>query len=297
MLRSNVSINVCEKYIFLPCPVSNIILLGKLQIYDHLAVFEPALLKILADPEDRVVLLALEMLAELSTCQVAGADPMAAQSVLSPEASAFFGRLVVDLLSLFRADRALLDTRGTLIIRQLCLLIRPEHIYTALAAELLHEEDLEFARLMVQTLNLILLTATELHDLRSDLKALATPQAVSILDGLYRSWSHSPVSVLSLCLLCQVYDHACALLARLADLEVTVAFLTEVDKLVQLLESPIFTHLRLQLLEPQRHAHLIKALYGLLMLLPQCRAYTTLKARLDCIPTIIHALVLLEDPS
>jgi vacuole morphology and inheritance protein 14 len=45
--------------------------------------------------------------------------------------------------------------------------------------------------------------------------------------------------------------------------------LTEVDKLIQLLESPIFTYLRLQLLEPQRYAHLVKALYGLLMILPQ----------------------------
>ncbi len=48
-----------------------------------------------------------------------------------------------------------------------------------------------------------------------------------------------------------------------------MSFLTEVDKLIQLLESPIFTYLRLQLLEPQRYAHLVKALYGLLMILPQ----------------------------
>ena len=53
--------------------------------------------------------------------------------------------------------------------------------------------------------------------------------------------------------------------------QVTVHFLVELDKLTQLLESPIFTHLRLQLLEPQRYAFLVKALYGLLMLLPQVR--------------------------
>ncbi len=272
------------------------------KIYDHLAAFAPALLQAMADPEDRVVLLALEMLAELSSCPANGgaaaaATPESAAPEPAPEAAAFFSRLVVDLVALFRADRALLDTRGTLIVRQLCVLMRPEQIFSALAAELLHEADLEFARLLVQTLHLILLTATELHDLRSDLKRLATPAAAAIFDALYRSWCHAPVAVLALCLLCQAYDHACALLAQVAGLEVTVAFLTEVDKLVQLLESPVFTHLRLQLLEPQRHAHLVKALYGLLMLLPQCRAYTTLKARLDCIPTIIHALALLEDPT
>ena len=48
-----------------------------------------------------------------------------------------------------------------------------------------------------------------------------------------------------------------------------------------------------QLLDPQRYAYLVKALYGLLMLLPQSAAYTTLKNRLDCIPTIVSSLELL----
>ena len=58
---------------------------------------------------------------------------------------------------------------------------------------------------------------------------------------LYRSWAHSPASLLSLCLLCQAYEHACEILTCFAELEMTVNFLLEIDKLVQLLESPIFT--------------------------------------------------------
>lgn len=70
--------------------------------------------------------------------------------------------------------------------------------------------------------------------------------------------------------------------------KVDVNFLVEVDKLIQLLESPIFvyvismlrgstdtfrySYLRLQLLEPREYSHLIKCLYGLLMLLPQVLA-------------------------
>ncbi len=53
-------------------------------------------------------------------------------------------------------------------------------------AILLREEDLEFARLMVQSLNLILLTATELHDMRNDLKALASPNATDFFASLYK---------------------------------------------------------------------------------------------------------------
>lgn len=45
----------------------------------------------------------------------------------------------------------------------------------------------------------------------------------------------------------------------------------QIDKLVQLLESPIFLHLRLQLLDVDSPSYpaLLKSLYGILMLLPQ----------------------------
>ena len=124
------------------------------KIYEHLGLFAPALLKTLSDPADKVVLLALEVLAELSSADDADADalrpasptsaPAAAastpdavpQPVLSPrtqQAEAFFERLTIDLLSLFSTDRQLLDQRGAFIVRQLCLLINPEKIFRALA--------------------------------------------------------------------------------------------------------------------------------------------------------------------
>lgn len=42
--------------------------------------------------------------------------------------------------------------------------------------------------------------------------------------------------------------------------------------------------LRLQLLDPKRHSALVEALYGLLMLLPQTKAFTLLHDRLNCLP-------------
>lgn len=44
--------------------------------------------------------------------------------------------------------------------------------------------------------------------------------------------------------------------------------------------------LRLQLLDTEKNAALVKSLYGLLMLLPQSDAFRTLQRRLDCIPNI-----------
>ncbi len=55
----------------------------------------------------------------------------------------------------------------------------------------------------------------------------------------------------------------------------------QIDRLVALLETPCFTFLRLQLLEPRRVPSLLRALYGLLMLLPQCNAFRMLNTRLQ----------------
>lgn len=84
----------------------------------------------------------------------------------------------------------------------------------------------------------------------------------------------------------QVYGPASRVVCSLGDVDITVDLLVQVDQLVQLLETPVFTHLRLQLLEPAQHPALLKALYGLLMLLPQSSAWATLSARLQCVPTL-----------
>jgi len=91
------------------------------------------------------------------------------------------------------------------------------------------------------------------------------------------------VSVFSLCLLAQAYEHASNLLHIFADLEITVPMLVQVDKLVQLIESPVFTYIRLQLLEPERYPYLFKCLYGILMLLPQSSAFVSLRNRLNAV--------------
>jgi vacuole morphology and inheritance protein 14 len=47
---------------------------------------------------------------------------------------------MVNLLSLFGTDRKLLETRGSLIIRQLCVNLNPERIYRSLA-EILERDE------------------------------------------------------------------------------------------------------------------------------------------------------------
>ena len=49
-----------------------------------------------------------------------------------------------------------------------------------------------------------------------------------------------------MCLLARCYSHAGDIVRLIGDQEVTVDMLTQLDRLVQLLESPIFTFLRME---------------------------------------------------
>ncbi|PCH40841.1 ARM repeat-containing protein [Wolfiporia cocos MD-104 SS10] len=226
------------------------------------------LLKTLSDSSEKVIKNDLLLIAQISSTSDEG----------------YFKRFMHNLLQLFSTDRGLLETRGSLIIQQLCVNLNTERIYRTSAELLEKEEDLEFASGMVQKLNMILITSPELADFRRRLKSLETRQdGQALFITLYRSWCHNPVAAFSLCLLAQAYEHASNLLYIFADLEITVQLLVQIDKLVQLIESPVFTYLRLQLLEPDKHPHLFKCLYGLLMLLPQSSAFVSLRNRLSAV--------------
>ncbi|NXL83545.1 VAC14 protein, partial [Alectura lathami] len=285
------------------------------KMFRHTDSLFPILLRTLSDESDEVILKDLEVLAEIASSpagQTEGhgpsepAEPQPGQVELhvpvrnsqlsssgtkglecspsTPTMNSYFYKFMINLLKRFSSERKLLETRGAFIIRQLCLLLNAENIFHSMADILLREEDLKFASTMVHTLNTILLTSSELFQLRNQLKDLRTPESRNLFCCLYRSWCHNPVTTVSLCFLTQNYKHAYDLIQKFGDLEVTVDFLTEVDKLVQLIECPIFTYLRLQLLDVKNNPYLIKALYGLLMLLPQSSAFQLLSHRLQCVP-------------
>jgi hypothetical protein len=247
----------------------------------------PALLKTLSDPAEAVVTRDLQLLSQISKNSEDG----------------YFTSFMVALMQLFSTDRKLLEIRGNLIIRQLCINLQPERIYRTLADCIEKDEDIEFASIMVQNLNNNLITAPELAELRKRLRNLESKDGQMFFVALFRAWCYNAVATFSLCLLAQAYEQAYNLLQIFADLEMTVNMLIQIDKLVQLLESPVFTcrtnsiqakyrlansctDLRLQLLEPDRYPYLYKCLYGLLMLLPQSSAFGALKNRLNSVSAI-----------
>lgn len=77
----------------------------------------PALLKTLSDPAEAVVTRDLQLLSQISKNSEDG----------------YFTSFMTNLLQLFSTDRKLLETRGNLIIRQLCVSLSAERIYRTLA--------------------------------------------------------------------------------------------------------------------------------------------------------------------
>lgn len=77
----------------------------------------PALLKTLSDPAEAVVTRDLQLLSQISKNSEDG----------------YFTSFMVNLLQLFGTDRKLLEQRGNLIIRQLCVSLSSERIYRTLA--------------------------------------------------------------------------------------------------------------------------------------------------------------------
>lgn len=82
-----------------------------------------------------------------------------------------YRKFLMSLLNLFSEDRKFLENRGALVIRKLCVLLNAEYIYRTFA-EIITEENsnIKFASTMVRTLNMILLTSSELFELRNLVK-------------------------------------------------------------------------------------------------------------------------------
>ena len=78
-----------------------------------------------------------------------------------------------------------------------------------------------------------------------------------------------------------MYELGAKLIVYFANVDITIGFLMQVDKLVTLIESPTFVHLRLELLEPYKNPYLLKIMYCLFMLLPQNNAFNSLRIRLQ----------------
>ncbi|XP_034223653.1 protein VAC14 homolog isoform X4 [Prunus dulcis] len=114
--------------------ISNLLNRHRAEVLTFLNDIFDTLLEALSDPSDQVVLLVLEVHACIA------------------QDTQHFRQLVVFLVHNFRVDNSLLEKRGALIIRRLCVLLDAERVYRELSTILEGESDLDFASIMVQLL-------------------------------------------------------------------------------------------------------------------------------------------------
>ncbi|KJH43506.1 HEAT repeat protein [Dictyocaulus viviparus] len=264
------------------------------QLFMHMDSIFPVLLETLSDTSDEVLLLDLHLLSDicqfnserydinLSSFQLSE-DTIRNLSPVSPSLVKF----AISLLEMFRAEPSLLNDRGVLIIRQLCLLMDPAHIYRALCVLLLRERSITFVQNVVSMLHGVLLTATELFVLRDQLRNLEGKDSLSLFECVFRCWCCRPIALLGLCLLSQNYEQAAEIVLLLSQVDITLDVLIEIDKLVNMIESPVLAYVRMDLLSPYHQRSLLTVLSALLMLMPQSDAFQTLHKRLQAVPSVV----------
>ncbi|VDN83939.1 unnamed protein product [Brugia pahangi] len=267
------------------------------KLFSYMDRVFPVLLSLLSDTCDDVLLLDLQLLSDI--CEGKNTSGVELQELSLDEnilkqlsgISPYLVKFTSSLLAMFRSDKALLNDRGVLIVRQLCILLGSGSIYRCLSVLLLNDSDTGFISQMVALLNGILLTSSELFELRKQLRTLESEAilktCINLFESLYRTWAFQPIALLGLCVLSQNYEHASILVRHLWKVDVTVDVLIEIDRLVQLIESPILSYVRLDLLDARHQRPLAAVLSALLMILPQTDAFNTLHKRIQCIPSIV----------
>jgi hypothetical protein len=221
------------------------------------------------------------------------------------------------------------------VIAYMCRLQPPEFVFVSFAVELeafvqrryqLGDEtasgsalsrDLQFVSSFIQQMCHVLLNSKETKKLRDVLKDCIGQQGDTEQDQrrrrlfhvLLHSFSHNLVATTSLCLWGGAFRTASLFLRSIDPLDINLMFLLELDKLVELIERPLFryvvyhnyvdcaglysptlcrtSHLHVRMLEndPVPLAEgsgtmLFQTLKSLLMLIPQSTCYTVLRDRL-----------------
>lgn len=245
--------------------------------------------KFMSENQNSVIFTTLLQCLNDKSDQVINKDLELLSKVADQSDDDYFHSFMIDLLDMFKNDRDLLDTKGDFILRRLYQPLNPQRVYqalsTALYDDMLKGQNLSFITIMIQILNNNIIIAPELAKFRHDLMNNTNAE---LFQTLFKCWSLNSPSLLSLTLLTSNYQLAYQIILDMSQYEINLGVFIQLDLLIQLLESPIFAKMRLDLLMPDKNVYLYHCLYGLLMLLPQSNSFKILQNRLNAIAPIVH---------
>jgi len=156
-------------------------------------------------------------------------------------------------------------------------------VFSEFAVEIRKFEQYDFISCMIEILDLILAGAPIYKPLRDILsKEEENEEDKAFFRTLFETWCFNPLSTLNLCFMAKKYKLAYQLLLWIGEkMTFDKDKLIQLWNIAQLIESPAFLELRIDLLDPGKNYYLIKTLQGVLMMIPIWKAFNALKARLE----------------
>ena len=127
------------------------------------------------------------------------------------------------------------------------------------AGKLDTHHDLLFVQELVERLTFVIVGSNSYSKLRQVLMGLTktieyAETKEQLFFSLFKSWSYNPVSTITLCLLTKNYELAYRLMPRFTQIEMDTSKLIALGTLVQLIESPVFVSLRLELIRTDKRS-------------------------------------------
>lgn len=219
---------------------------------------------------------------------------------------------------MLRESPAFLERRGSFILCMLCRYEDSTTVYHTVASILSVRlvscddaqtlDDRAFVGAIVQLLVTILLTQEETRSTRDSLRSClfyrtpVSPASIQLYDTLclrprlltrrYQSFCVNPIAALCLCLFVEDYCVAESIAFSLNKQTLSMALLLQANQLLSMLDSPMFMHIRLHLIDIENPSFfaMLRSIYAFLMILPQSKAYNALQNRLSSLTPLYFVL-------
>lgn len=104
--------------------------------------------------------------------------------------------------------------------------------------------------------------------------------------SLYNLFCYNPSDTLVLLLLSKSFELSYFFVLTLIHCNSDYLNYEDLSKTVEVFESPIFTRIRIQLLNPKSNIYLVKTLYAISLLLPPGPSLNSLNCRLKCLEVL-----------
>ncbi|OAO17602.1 VAC14 family protein [Blastocystis sp. ATCC 50177/Nand II] len=203
-----------------------------------------------------------------------------------------------DVMEMLRESPAFLERRGSFILCMLCRYEDSTTVYHTVASILSTLDDRAFVGAIVQLLVTILLTQEETRSTRDSLRSClfyrtpVSPASIQLYDTLYQSFCVNPIAALCLCLFVEDYCVAESIAFSLNKQTLSMALLLQANQLLSMLDSPMFMHIRLHLIDIENPSFfaMLRSIYAFLMILPQSKAYNALQNRLSSLTPLYFVL-------